>query len=101
MPHANPLTARASAPLLWSSSSRAPRLLQPAACSGNTAGLPCPIVANGQIRSPQPSVQMLVHESVVCEVRICREHAIDLRHLPWAELLVGVETPPAGKQALA
>ena len=46
---ADPRRGPASAPLRSSSSSRAPRLLRPTACSGSTPDRPCPIVATNRL----------------------------------------------------
>ena len=44
---------------------------------------------------------MLLHELVVCQVRIAGEHAVDVLHLTRAQILVRIETPASREQALA
>ena len=48
----------------------------------------------------QPPVAVLRDEPVVHQVRIAREHAIDLVHLAGAQLFVRIEAPPPGEQSL-
>ena len=45
-------------------------------------------------------MQMLLHELVVCQVRVAGEHAVDLLHLSRAQILVRIEAPAAREQPL-
>src|SRR5687767_423857 len=51
-------------------------------------------------RSTQPAIQALLDERIVGQVRIPRQHAIDLGGLSRAQLLVRVQAPAAGEEPL-
>ena len=50
---------------------------------------------------PEPFLEMLAHELVVVQVRVCAIDTVDLFRLAGAERLVPIETPRIRQQALA
>src|SRR5262249_29180318 len=79
----------------WLSTANAQR------CSRSLAPMPAPCRFLPRIVSREPAREIGAHEVVVGEVRIAPADAVELRRLPGAEALVGVEAPDAIEQALA
>src|SRR5258706_1599360 len=70
-----------------------------------TAGSPGNAEAEGNAASrrtlAKPFIEVLLHEVVVCQMRIGRTHAIDFSALARRQILLGIDAPAASEQALA